>query len=253
MAIINNNERATLREAGRRLATVLDKVIAEVRPSVIEHELDVYAEKLIREGGDVPAFLHYQPDGATHPYPATLCVSVNHNVVHGIPVDQPLKEGDIVSLDIGLVHEGLIVDMAKTVPVGKISHEDQKLLDATKEALTRAIAAAQVGNHVGDIGHAVESYAESQGYRIVEELGGHGVGRHVHEEPFIANYGQPGTGAELVENMVIALEPILNRGSGEIDLLSDGYTIATKDKKNSAHFEHTILLTKEGPEIMTLP
>lgn len=252
MAIFNDTkERETLREAGRRLATVLEEIIAMIEPGVTEELLNERAEELIIKGGDKPAFLHYQPEGASRPYPATLCVSVNSNVVHCIPGQRPIEKGDLVSLDIGLVHDGIIVDMAKTVAVGEVSKEKKRLLEVTKEALVRGIAAAKVGNHVGDISHAIESYVEGTGFSIVEELGGHGVGRKVHEEPFIANWGEPGTMEELVEGMTVALEPIVNEGSGEIVSLPDGYTIQTQDGKMSAHFEHTILITKEGTEIIT--
>lgn len=246
-------EIVTLREAGRRLAVILDAVLVEICQGVSTDMLDRRAHDLIVAGGDKPAFLNYKPYGANRPFPATLCVSVNDEVVHGIPNENPkvLVEGDIVGVDIGLIHKGLVVDMAKTVPVGKISAAARKLLQATEEALSRGIAAAGGGSRVGDIGAAIEAYARPLRYGIVEELGGHGVGHHVHEEPYIPNIGIRGKGLRLVPNMVIAIEPMLNEGSRHIKLASDGYTWKTSDGKRSAHFEHTILITEGTPEILT--
>lgn len=243
-----------LRNGGRRLAKLLKKVSERVVPGVTTSELNKFAEKLIRDGGDTPAFLHYTPDGADRPYPATLCVSVNDEIVHGIPNEKPqtLKEGDIVGLDCGLVHGGLIVDAAVTVSVGKIDSSIQKLIKVTKEALSIGIAAAHIGNTVGDIGHAIESFAKPYGYGIVRELGGHGVGKKVHEEPSIPNYGVSGSGMKLVSGMVLALEPMLNEGTENIILDKDGYTFKTADGKKSAHFEHTILITDGEAEILTI-
>ncbi len=243
-----------LREAGRRLAVVLDAVIAKVRPGISTAELDTMARELILVDGDTPAFLNYKPYGASRPFPATLCVSVNDAVVHGIPNENPRKlaEGDIVGIDIGLVHRRMIVDMAKTVPVGKIDAAVEKLLAATKESLLRGIGAALAGNRVGDIGAAIETYAKPFGYGIVEELGGHGVGHFVHEEPYIPNVGNPGKGPKLLPGMVLAIEPMLNLGSREIKLDTDGYTWKTVDGKRSAHFEHTIVITSSEPDILTI-
>jgi len=184
-------------------------------------------------------------------YPATLCTSVNSDVVHCIPNEKPLENGDIIGIDIGLKHKGFIADMARTVPVGAIDKDAQKLINVTREALVRGIARAQVGGHVGDIGHAVSSFVRENGFSIVEGLGGHGVGKKLHEDPFIPNFGTKGTGAELTLGMVLAIEPIVNEGAKEIILDVDGYTYKTKDGKRSAHFEHTILITEDGPEILT--
>jgi len=244
-------EKNKVRESGRRLAAVLDKVIEKVVPGVSPRELDEYTESLIRRHGDKPAFLGYQPTVATRPYPASLCVSINNEVVHGIPDDRKLKEGDIVGLDLGIVHDGFITDMARTVPVGKVDETAKKLLETTQEALKAGIEAAHDGGHVGDIGHAIGTLVKESGFSVVEELGGHAVGRKVHEDPFIPNFGARGTGAELKEGMVLALEPIVNEGSGEVELDKDGYTFKTKDGKRSAHFEDTILITKNGAEIIT--
>ncbi len=242
-----------IREGGKRLATVLNKVKDMVAPGVSTKDLDVYAEKLIREMGDEPAFLNYRPAGARTPFPASLCVSVNDEVVHGIPrKDRILKEGDIVSIDLGVKHKGLFTDMAMTVPVGKISSEIKKLLETTEHALLVGINAANGGNTVGDIGAAIQSYVESQGrYGIVEVLAGHGVGKKIHEDPFIPNFGKAGRGEKLVPGMVVALEPMLNMGTKNVTIDDDDWTFRTVDRKKSAHFEHTILITEGGAELLT--
>lgn len=241
-----------LREGGRRLATILHATAKKVKPGVSTRELDLYAEKLIREGGDKPAFLNYKPAGADRPYPASLCVSVNDEVVHGIPKrDKILAEGDIVSLDLGLNHEGLFTDMAITVPVGEASAASQKLLKTTREALEAGIFAARGGDTVGDIGYAIESFVRPQRYGIVEVLSGHGVGRAIHEDPYIPNFGKRGKGARLTPGMVVAIEPMLNNGTKNVVMDPDGYTIRTADGKRSAHFEHTILITDGEAEVLT--
>ncbi len=242
-----------LREGGKNLATVLYKLKEMVKPGISTEDLDMYARKLIREMGDSPAFLNYRPEGAKIPFPASLCVSINDEVVHGIPnKNRILKEGDIVSLDLGLKHKNLFTDMAITVPVGKISSADKKLLEVTEKALKVAISAAQGGYNTGDIGHAVESFVHSQGkYGIVEVLSGHGVGRAIHEDPYIPNFGRPGKGEKLVPGMVVALEPMINQGRKNVTLDADGYTFRTADRKKSAHFEHTILITEGEAEILT--
>lgn len=241
-----------LREGGKRLARVLAAIEKEVRPGVTTKQIDALAEALIRKGGDEPAFMNYQPAGADYPFPSTVCMSVNEEVVHGIPGNRVLKEGDIVGLDIGLIHKGLVVDMARTVPVGKIDEEVEELLRVTKEALKAGIKAAKAGGRVGDISAAIEALGVKAGYGIVRELGGHGVGHKVHELPFVPNYGKAGTGPLLQPGMVLALEPMFNLGGDAVILERDGYTIRTRDKKYSAHFEHTILITKKGPEILTV-
>jgi len=244
-----------LREGGRRLATVLYQVREKIAPGVSTRELDAYAEKLIRAMGDLPAFLGYRPEGAQVPFPATLCVSINDEVVHGIPrPDKILKAGDIVAIDLGIKHRGLFTDMALTAPVGKVSAPDLKLLAVTEEALRQGIAAARAGRTVGDIGHAIESFVRShkEKYGIVEVLAGHGVGRKVHEDPFIPNFGKPGTGKKLLPGMVLALEPMLNLGTKKVTLDDDEYTFRTADGQKSAHFEHTILITEGEPEILTM-
>lgn len=241
-----------LREGGKRLADVLYKVGEMVKPGISTKDLDTYAFNLIKENGDEPAFLNYRPAGASFAYPASLCVSVNNEVVHGIPKKSKiLKEGDIVSLDLGLKHQNLFTDMAITVPVGKISVSSQKLLEVTEKALSVGIFAAQGGNRIGDISHAIESFVHHHKYGIVEVLAGHGVGKSVHEDPYIPNFGKAGVGEKLVPGMVIAIEPMINNGTKNVILDKDGYTFRTADGKNSAHFEHTILITEGEPEILT--
>lgn len=241
-----------LRKAGQILSSVLRDLAFMVAPGVTTAQLDLRAEELIRTAGAVPAFLNYKPTGARYPYPAVLCVSVNDEVVHGIPKEEHvLEEGDIVSLDLGLSYNGYFVDHCKTVFVGKGDARGQKLLDGTREALSAAIAAAKVGGYVGDIGAAVEAVAKRYGLSVVEELGGHALGKSVHERPFIANYGNPGEGEKLTEGLVLALEPIFAEGKGTIDLMDDEWTYVTRDHSRAAHFEQTIILTKNGPEIVT--
>lgn len=259
MIIKTPEEIKILREGGKHLATVLGQVKDKVLPGISTKELDLYAEKLIREMGDSPAFLNYRPQGAKVPFPASLCVSVNDEVVHGIPSSgRILKEGDIVSLDLGIKHRGLFTDMAITVPVGVVSPENMKLMEITEKALRMGIDAAQNGNTIGDIGHAIEQFVRSgkdkeknMQYGIVEVLSGHGVGRAIHENPYIPNFGKAGTGAKLVPGMVIAIEPMINIGTKNVILEDDGYTFRTADRKNSAHFEHTILITEGEAEILT--
>lgn len=253
MTIRTPEERAALIEAGKRLARVLATLKEKVAPGVTAEALDTLAESLIRDGGDAPAFLGYTPEGAPRPYPATLCVSINDEVVHGIPNEdvKTLKDGDIVGLDLGLIHNGVIVDAAITVPVGTIDEQSRALIAATEASLRAGIAAARVGAHIGDISHAIQEVIETAGFTVVRDLGGHGVGERVHEEPFVPNYGRPGTGEVLEENMVLALEPISTTGKASVRLAPDGYTYRTRDGSRSAHVEHTILIEKGGARIIT--
>lgn len=245
---------ASLIEGGKRLSAVLNALRARVAPGVTAEELDDLAESMIRDGGDEPCFLGYTPEGAHRPYPATLCVSINDEVVHGIPNESEkiLKEGDIVGLDLGLTHNGIIVDAAITVPVGNVSEESKKLIRATENALAAGIEQAIPGNRMGDISHAIQEEIENAGFRVVRDLGGHGVGESVHEEPFIPNFGDAGTGLELVEGMVLALEPISAAGKAAVIMSPDGYTFRTKDGSRSAHSEHTILIEKGKARIITV-
>lgn len=249
--IKTKEEVAILREGGKRLARVLSAVRDAVKPGVTTRELDSFAERLVREAGDEPAFLGYAPEGVKTAYPGTLCVSVNDEVVHGIAGDRVLKEGDIVGIDLGIKHNGLFTDSAITVSVGRVDDNALKLIQATEGALVAGIDAARGGKTIGDIGHAIEKYVKDRGFVVVEELGGHGVGYSQHEDPHISNYGNRGKGARLVPGMVLALEPIVNEGTRYIKLMPDKYTFVTRDHKRSAHFEHTILITEGAPEILT--
>ena len=242
-----------LREGGKHLSFVLFQLKKAAKPGVTTKELDDLAYKLTIEKGDTPAFLNYQPYGADRPYPASACISINNEIVHGIPNESEkiLKEGDIVSLDMGLIHKGLFVDSAITVPVGKIDDAAKKLLKATRESLEAGIKAVKVGGHIGDIGAAIESVAKKYKFGIAEGLCGHGVGFAVHEDPYVPNEGMTGEGPELVPGLVIAIEPMFNEGTGQIKLAKDKWTYVTKDGKRSAHFEHTIAVTEEGIEILT--
>lgn len=256
MALIKTREEIDiLREGGRRLSEVLQRVAECAKnPGTTGRELDELAEKLIRKSGDEPAFLGYTPHGADRPFPATLCVSVNDEIVHGIPNEQEkvLEEGDIVGLDLGLRHQGLFVDSAVTVGVGQIDEAAERLIVTTSEALSIAIAACKVSAFINDIGCAIEKFVKPYQYGIVRDLGGHGVGHAVHEKPYIQNYCIKGKSLELKEGMVLALEPMLNEGTYEVVLGEDGYTYHTADGSRSAHFEHTIVITVNGPEILTV-
>lgn len=240
-----------IREGGKILAKILAKTAKKVIPGISTYELDQYAYKLIKEEGGIPAFLNYKPEGALEAFPATICISVNNEIVHGIPNKHKiLKEGDIVSLDLGLKYKGLFTDHAITVPVGNISTKDQLLINDTKKALEIGIWAAHGGATVGDIGHAIESFVNRK-YGIVRELAGHGVGVKIHEDPYIPNYGKAGKGQKLIPGMIIAIEPMLNIGSDYIVNANDNWTIKTADGTRSAHFEHTILITEGDAEILT--
>ena len=251
--IYTDDEITKLREGGKRLARILKEVAKSAVPGAHTKDLDALAEKLIREGGDEPSLKGYKPQFAKRPYPSTICISVNNEVVHGIPSenDWVLEDGDIVGLDLVITHQGLMTDSTITVGVGKVDAKGKKLIAATEEALMAGIKAARAGKYIGDIGKAVQKVGEKYGYGVVYELGGHGVGHHVHEKPYISNVaGDPGE--KLVPGMVLAIEPMLNEGgSGEVRFLPDGYTVVTQDGSRSAHFEHTILITDGAPEILT--
>lgn len=252
MIIIKTEEEIQkLRIAGKHLGEILTLLEKEIKPGVTPKYLDLKSRELIKERGCTPAFLGYTPHGAPYPYPAALCTSVNQEVVHGIPTDTPLKNGDIISIDLGLWYEGVVVDSARTIPVGSVSSEVLTLLRVTKESLYVGIQEAIAGNRTGDIGYAIESYIKPHSYGIVKELAGHGVGRHIHEDPYIPNYGKKGSGSLLKKNMVIAIEPMINLGKAGVVFDKDGYSIYTKDKLPSAHFEHTVLITDGNPEILT--
>lgn len=242
-----------LREGGKRLAFVLGELKKAAVPGVTTKELDDLAYKLTIEMGDKPAFLNYQPYGADRPYPASACISINDEIVHGIPneSEKVLKEGDIVSLDMGLIHKGLFVDSAITVGVGKIDEDAKKLLKATRESLEAGIKAIKVGGYIGDIGFAIAEVAKKYKFGIAEGLCGHGVGFAVHEDPYVPNEGEKGDGPKLVPGLVIAIEPMLNEGTGKTKIAKDKWAYLTKDGKRSAHFEHTVAITEDGVEVLT--
>ena len=228
------------------VAQVLAELMRVVEPGVSTLDLDQLAERRLREAGALPAFKGY------HGYPATICASVNEQVVHGIPNARPLKSGDIVSVDMGAKLDGFFGDSAVTVPVGTVTPEAQRLLDVTRASLDRALGAVKPGNRVQDIGAAVQQHVEAHGFSVVREFVGHGIGTALHEEPQIPNYGTPGRGARLAEGMVLAIEPMVNAGKPAVKVLSDGWTAVTKDGSLSAHFEHTVVVTADGCRILTL-
>jgi methionyl aminopeptidase len=243
-----------LQAGGRRHAEILSELARLVRPGVSTLILEEEAMRLIKEGGDKPAFLGYKPQGAKRPFPAALCVSINEEIVHGIPNEKEriIKDGDIVSIDLGLVHDGLITDAAVTVGAGAIDDESRRLIDTAKLALERGIEEAMPGNTVGDIGFAITEVVKQSKFVLARDLAGHGVGHSVHEDPFVPNFGTRGEGEVLEPGMVIAIEPMVNVGKSGIVLSKDGYTISTADGKRSAHFEHTVAITEEGNIILTL-
>lgn len=253
MIVQNENERETLREAGKKHALILKHLAVMTVPGISTLELEEEAQRLIKEAGGAPAFLGYKPQGARRPYPAALCVSINDAIVHGIPNENPavIQEGDLVTLDCGITYQGFITDAAVSVIAGGGNAEDRRLIAAAKEALSAGIAQARAGNHIGDIGAAVEAVGKKYGYGSPRELGGHSVGRHVHEEPFVPNFGLAGSGEELIDGMVLAIEPMFMHGGSKVYLDKDGYTYRTKDGAKSAHVEHTVIVGKNGAEILT--
>jgi methionyl aminopeptidase len=253
MIIQNTEELEILREGGARLSEILHAVADMIAPGVLVSDLDKETEERIRAGGDIPAFLGYTPGGAPRPFPATLCVSINEQIVHGIPneIERKLEAGDILTIDTGLRHKGLFVDMALTVAVGDVDTQTQKLIQAAYEAREAGVAVARAGNTTGDIGYAVAEVAKKYGFVTMKELGGHGVGRAIHEDPFIPNFGDRGEGDILKEGMVIAIEPIVGEGKDRMYLADDGYTYCSVDGLRTAQFEHTIVVTEKEPEILT--
>ncbi len=242
-----------LKEGGKRHAFILKEVSKIVKPGISTNNLEILARKLIEEKGDEAAFLGYKPRGAKRVYPAALCVSVNNEIVHGIPNENPLilQDGDVVSIDLGLTHKGMITDGAVTLAVGKVSKENKNLIEDCKEALHLGIKQAKGGGRIGDIAYAIGVYARERGYGICQGLSGHGVGYKVHEDPYVPNEGKRGQGEKLKPGMVIAIEPMLTLGTDLIVLDKDGYTYKTKDGSNAAHFEHTVAITDGDPIILT--
>lgn len=234
-----------LRDAGRIVAETLIEVKKAVKPEVTTLELDRIAEQYIKSKGAVPAFKGY------HGFPGNICASVNEEVVHGIPGLKRLKNGDNVSIDIGAIINGYCGDAAITVPVGEVDAEVEKLIEVTEQSLYKGIEKAIAGSRLGDVSHSIQTYAEGHGYGVVRDFVGHGIGRNMHEDPQIPNYGLPGRGPRLKSGMTLAIEPMINAGTHEVKTLSDNWTVVTADGKRSAHFEHTIAITADGPEILT--
>lgn len=243
-------EIAVMRRASQIVAEILAELAVAARPGVMTEELDQLAEQLTFKKGAKPAFKGYKPGGVV--YPKTLCVSVNNEIVHGIPSSRKLKSGDIVGLDFGVVYEGFFGDSARTVAVGEVPERVQKLLRVTRESLYAGIAQARAGNRISDIAHAVQDTVERAGFSVVTDFAGHGIGRRLHEDPQVPNYFRAGMpNPRLREGMALAIEPMVNEGSPDLEILSDGWTAVTADGKLSAHFEHSIAITSNGPEILS--
>jgi methionyl aminopeptidase len=234
-----------LRQAGKKLASIIKEVGRSLKSGVTTGEVDAIAEKLIASHNTQPAFKGYRG------FPGCICISINQEVVHGIPGKKVIKEGDLVKLDMGIIYKNYYADTALTVGVGSISPQLQNLLTVTKDALYQGIAQARVNNHLSDISHAVQSHAEKNNFSVVRDFVGHGIGRSLHEEPEIPNFGPPHMGPVLTEGMVLAIEPMVNIGTWQTRILNDGWTVVTMDGKPSAHFEHTVAITESGPEILT--
>ena len=235
-----------MRAAGQLVGRVLRELKRMVEPGITTLEVDEAADKMIRDGGAYPTFKGYNG------FPFSICASVNEQVVHGFPSKYELKEGDIFSIDVGVTLDGFVGDTAVTVPVGRVADDLVELIRVTEECLQFAIEQCRAGNHVGDIGFAVQSHAEEHGYSIVRDYVGHGIGRRMHEDPQIPNYGKPGKGPKIKKGYVFAVEPMINIGSHHTKTLADGWTVVTVDGRPSAHVEHTIAVTEEGPEVLTL-
>lgn len=232
-------------KANRVVAEVLLKLKEVVKPGITTDDLNRIADEEIRKKGGIPTFIGY------HGFPKSLCTSVNEEVVHGIPGKRELKEGDIIGMDCGVTLNGFVGDSAITVGVGKISEKAEALIKVTKESLELAMKQVVSGNRVGDIGHAVQSYVEQKGYSVVRDFVGHGIGRQMHEEPQVPNYGTQGTGARIKVGMVVAIEPMINEGTYEVNVLDDGWTVVTKDRGWSAHFEHSVACMEDGPWVLS--
>lgn len=240
-----------MREVGELIAEVREALRKLVEPGITTLDLNAVAEKMMRDWGAIPTFIGYKPHGMT-PFPFAICASVNEQVVHGFSNDIPLKEGDILSIDMAATYNGFVGDTATTIPVGEISDELKQLIRVTEESLQRAIAQCHPNKRLGDVGWAVQEIAEQYGYGIVRDYTGHGIGRSMHESPQIPNYGRPGTKEKIRSGFCFAIEPMLNLGTHETKTLADKWTVVTKDGKASAHSEHTIAVTPDGPEILTL-
>ena len=242
----SKRELEKMRAAGQLVGQVLSHLRTLVAPGVTTMEVDRAAEKMIRDAGALPTFKGYNG------FPYSICASVNAQIVHGFPSNYRLQEGDIFSIDVGVTLEGFVGDTATTVPVGKVSEDRLKLIRITEECLERAIEQCRPGKHLGDIGWAVQEHAEANGYSIVRDYVGHGIGRRMHEDPQIPNYGRPGLGQKIKAGYVFAVEPMVNLGTHHTKVLADGWTVVSMDGQPSAHVEHTIAITEEGPEVLTL-
>ena len=240
-----------MREVGELIAEVREALRGMIAPGISTLELNAVAEKMMREMGAIPTFIGYRPHGMT-PFPFAICASVNEQIVHGFSSKTPLRDGDIISLDMAATYNGFVGDTAFTAPVGEITDELKQLLQVTEECLHLGIAECRPGKKVGDIGHAIQVHAEKYNYGIVRDYTGHGIGRHMHEAPQIPNYGRPGTRERIRPGYCFAIEPMINLGSAETRTLDDKWTVVTKDGKASAHFEHTLAVLEDGPEILTL-
>ncbi len=243
----SQDEIRKMREAGRIVAEVLDILEEHVKPGVTTEELDRIAEEHIRSRGGIPSFLGYQG------FPRSICTSVNEVVVHGIPDGTRLREGDIIGIDVGVILDGYHADAARTYPVGEVSERARRLMEVTLKALEAGIEACRPGNRLGDVSHSIEKVVREGGFSVVVQFVGHGIGREMHEEPQVPNFGPPGRGPLLEPGMTFALEPMVNEGGYEVYVDQDGWTVRTKDGKLSAHYEHTVAVTEEGPLILTLP
>jgi len=246
IAMKSPREIDVMRRGGKITARTLATLLQTARAGMSLREIDRLAERLIRESGGTPTFKGYNG------FPASICASVNDVVVHGIPGDYVLKDGDLLSIDIGTTFEGYVSDSAASIGIGTLSPDAERLMRVTQECLMLGIAAMQPGNHLSDIGHAVQRHAEAHGYGVVRALVGHGVGREMHEEPQVPNWGEPGRGLVLRPGLCLAIEPMITEGTYEVKTLPDRWTVVTADGKLAAHFEHTIALTEEGPRILTL-
>jgi methionyl aminopeptidase len=250
ITIKTSAELEIMRRASQIVAEVLDELVAEVRPGISTDELDRIAESVTLKKGARPAFKGYKPGAVV--YPKSLCVAINEEIVHGIPSGRRLKSGDIVGLDYGVVYQGFFGDAARTVPVGEVPETTLRLLRVTREALYAGIAQAKVGNRISDISRAVQEVAETAGYSVVTEFAGHGIGRRLHEDPQVPNYFRRGMpNPRLQEGMALAIEPMVNEGTPDLEILSDGWTAVTADGRLSAHFEHSIAITSNGPVILS--
>jgi methionyl aminopeptidase len=247
-----DRELELMREANRIVAVVLDELAGRVRAGVSTLELDAWAEGRIRGLKGAPAFKGYGGRSGSRPFPATLCTSVNQEVVHGIPSRQRLlQEGDIVGVDVGVIYEGYHGDGARTYAVGCVSEQARSLMDACRRSLQLGIEAARAGNHLGDIAKAIDGCVRAAGFSVVRDLSGHGIGRSLHEDPQVLNYYDGRRGAKLKSRMTLAIEPMINAGGWEVRTLDDGWTVVSSDNSLSAHYEHTVALTDDGPEILT--